>query len=256
MGAGANRPFVYRLKYGRAETVAMAIMALYTGNIGMLMGLAQQMNSGMVAAGMGYNGMAPAAAMGLRRHGIWRRVRATAAGWATAAMAAVAWATGRYGLRRRGLRRHGLRRVWRHDNSHRRDGGVPATSPPGASARGHCGRRAISRAPIWARGAEEGSARMPHVVPNPFDNTLIIQGTPEDVEQIKDLLRQLDVAPRQVLIDAKIYEVDLTGAFSAGLQAYLDKKDTSGVSTGRTLTAIAGSAGLTFREAASFQPQP
>ena len=26
--------WVYRLKYGRAETVAMAIMALYTGNTG------------------------------------------------------------------------------------------------------------------------------------------------------------------------------------------------------------------------------
>ena len=35
-------------------------------------------------------------------------------------------------------------------------------------------------------------------------------------EQIKTLLDQLDVSPRQVLIDAKIYEVDLTGSFEAG----------------------------------------
>ena len=34
------------------------------------------------------------------------------------------------------------------------------------------------------------------------------------------------MAPRQVLVDAKIYELDLTGAFSSGVQAYLDKKDT------------------------------
>ena len=39
---------------------------------------------------------------------------------------------------------------------------------------------------------------MPHVIPNPFDNTLLVQGTPQDIEQIKTLLRQLDVAPRQV----------------------------------------------------------
>ena len=60
---------------------------------------------------------------------------------------------------------------------------------------------------------------MPHVIPNPFDNTLLVQGTPQEWEQIKNLLRQLDVAPRQVLIDAKIYELDLTGAFS-GLESY------------------------------------
>ena len=86
--------------------------------------------------------------------------------------------------------------------------------------------------------------RIPHVVPNPFDNTLIVQGSPEDIEQIKDLLRQLDVAPRQVLIDAKIYEVDLTGSFSAGVQSYLEKKDSGTLSTGRAFTAIAGSAGV------------
>jgi general secretion pathway protein D len=38
-----------------------------------------------------------------------------------------------------------------------------------------------------------------------------VQGTPEQWEQIRHLLEQLDIPPRQVLIDAKIYEVDLTG---------------------------------------------
>jgi len=63
------------------------------------------------------------------------------------------------------------------------------------------------------QGGTSGT-RIPHVIPNPFDNTLLIQGTPQEYEQINSLLRQLDVPPRQVLIDAKIYEVDLTGAFS------------------------------------------
>ena len=74
---------------------------------------------------------------------------------------------------------------------------------------------------------QQTSSQYPHVIPNPFDNTLLVQGTPQDWEQIKSLLRQLDIPPRQVLIDAKIYEVDLTGAFSARCdRRYLDKKDT------------------------------
>jgi general secretion pathway protein D len=44
-----------------------------------------------------------------------------------------------------------------------------------------------------------------------------------------------------VLIDAKIYELDLTGAFSSGVQAYLQKRNSalpSGSATSRALTAI------------------
>jgi general secretion pathway protein D len=80
------------------------------------------------------------------------------------------------------------------------------------------------------------------VIPNPFDNTLLIRGTAQDWEQIKDLLRQIDIPPRQVLIDAKIYEVDLTGALAGGLQSYLDEKGTGPVS--RILNATGGSGGL------------
>src|SRR5262249_31650481 len=84
--------------------------------------------------------------------------------------------------------------------------------------------------------------RIPHIIPNPLDNTLLIQATPQEYEQIQSLLRQLDVAPRQVLIDAKIYEVELTGAFSAGVSAYLEKKDTGS----RILNATSSAAGLTL----------
>jgi general secretion pathway protein D len=80
------------------------------------------------------------------------------------------------------------------------------------------------------------------VIPNPFDNTLLIQGTPQEYEQITNLLRQLDVPPRQVLIDAKIYELDLKGAYSAGLQSFLNKKDEGSIS--RSLTGQAGADGL------------
>jgi general secretion pathway protein D len=69
-----------------------------------------------------------------------------------------------------------------------------------------------------------GPLTQPRIVPNPFDNTLIVQSTPEQWESIRSLLDKLDVSPRQVLIDAKIYEVNLTGSFSAGVEAFLQQK--------------------------------
>jgi general secretion pathway protein D len=73
---------------------------------------------------------------------------------------------------------------------------------------------------------------------------LLVQATSQEWEQINNLLRQLDVPPRQVLIDAKIYELDLTGAFSAGVQSYLDAKNTGPVS--RVLNVASGGSGLTL----------
>jgi general secretion pathway protein D len=79
-------------------------------------------------------------------------------------------------------------------------------------------------------GTPEGTQlKIPRIIPNPFDNTLLIQGTQQEYQQIVKLLEQIDVPPRQVLIEAKIYEVTLTDAFSMGVQAYLQKAGTSPV---------------------------
>jgi general secretion pathway protein D len=93
-----------------------------------------------------------------------------------------------------------------------------------------------------AYGANQPGQRVPHVIPNPFDNTLLIQGTQQEYDQILNLLRQLDVAPRQVLIDARIYEVELTGAFAAGVSAFLEQRDTGS----RALNVATSAAGLTL----------
>jgi len=92
--------------------------------------------------------------------------------------------------------------------------------------------------------------RAPRVVPNPFDNSLLIQGTPQEYEQIVKLLRQLDIAPRQVLIEARIYEVTLSGAFSSGVQAFLQRRGaasgnpTDGTSASRQFLATATGTGV------------
>src|SRR6202023_976698 len=77
--------------------------------------------------------------------------------------------------------------------------------------------------------------RVPRVVANPLNNTLLIQATPQEYENIERLLRDLDVPPRQVLIEAKIYSVDLTHAFGSGVEAKLQTL------TGTTARSFLGS---------------
>jgi general secretion pathway protein D len=61
------------------------------------------------------------------------------------------------------------------------------------------------------------------VVANPFNNTLLIQATPQEYDNILTLLKDLDIPPRQVLIEAKIYSVDLSHAFSSDVAAKLQQ---------------------------------
>jgi general secretion pathway protein D len=68
----------------------------------------------------------------------------------------------------------------------------------------------------------EGSAsgiKVPHIIANPLDNTLLIQATATEYKSILKLLTQIDVPPRQVLIDAKIYEVDVSDVYGGSLTA-------------------------------------
>jgi general secretion pathway protein D len=113
-------------------------------------------------------------------------------------------------------------------------GGLGAFAAPAApAASGSGGTAAGAAKPADQTGsylsggisAFGGGAFPPRIIPNPFDNTLLVQSTPEQWEQIKSLLDQLDISPRQVLIDAKIYEVDLSGSFDAGVQAFLQQRN-------------------------------
>ncbi|MCH7978823.1 MAG: type II secretion system secretin GspD [Acidobacteria bacterium] len=71
-----------------------------------------------------------------------------------------------------------------------------------------------------------GFAALSHIriVPDPVNNQLVIQATAQEYEQIRQTLRDLDIIPRQVMIEAKVYEVDLTGALSAGVSAFLQNR--------------------------------
>ncbi len=104
--------------------------------------------------------------------------------------------------------------------------GQPSTTSPTSDLTGtYLGNAPVPGAP---------AAHIPRVVANPFNNTLLIQATPQEYENILGLLKDLDLPPRQVLIEAKIYSVDLTHAFSSDVSAKL--QNLSGT-TARSLLA-------------------
>jgi general secretion pathway protein D len=84
-------------------------------------------------------------------------------------------------------------------------------------------------ASILAGGA--GTATAPEkrlrIVTDPVSNSIIVQGTAQEYAEIAKTLDKLDIVPRQVMIEARIYEVDLTGALSYGLEYTLQQRSTS-----------------------------
>ena len=73
------------------------------------------------------------------------------------------------------------------------------------------------------------------IVPDEMNNLILVQATKQEWEIVHKTLQQLDFPPRQVLIDAKIYEVAMEGAFSSGVSAMLREKGNTNLST-RKLT--------------------
>jgi len=69
--------------------------------------------------------------------------------------------------------------------------------------------------------------RPPRIVPNPLDNALIIQADAQQIQSILKILKELDIPPRQILLEAKIFEVDLTDQFAAGINYSLVPRDST-----------------------------
>jgi general secretion pathway protein D len=85
----------------------------------------------------------------------------------------------------------------------------------------------------------------PRIIANPLDNKLIIQADAQQYQNILKILKDLDVPPRQILLEAKIYSVTLSDAFTASLTAQLAQKGASGLSPLQLLGSSASSLGLT-----------
>ncbi|MEQ1883664.1 MAG: hypothetical protein ABL967_01280, partial [Bryobacteraceae bacterium] len=103
-------------------------------------------------------------------------------------------------------------------------GGYSAQAP--ANTLGQPGVAGAGAAGTQASGAPPQPAA--RIVANPFDNALIIQADAQQLQNILKILQDIDVAPRQILLEAKIYSVALTGAFSSGVSAQFQKATGSG----------------------------
>jgi general secretion pathway protein D len=75
------------------------------------------------------------------------------------------------------------------------------------------------------RGGEfSGLQETVRLVVDDINNSLIIQSTAADYAYILDTIKKMDVLPRQAIIDARIFEVQLTNDFSFGVNAALQEK--------------------------------
>ena len=216
----------------------MAIMALYSGDPMAMIMMANMMNQGMngngMQGGMGYGGMGGGMGYGGMGYG--------GMGYGGMGYGGMGYGGMGYGgMGNSGYNPYGMTSVAQPPIN--TAFGASATPQPTSGGPGDLTGSYLGMAATGGRPTYKG----PHVIPNPFDNTLLVQGSPQEWEQINSLLRQLDVPPRQVLIDAKIYELQLTGAFSAGVAAYLQKVGTGGSGIpSRILNATSGAAGMTL----------
>ena len=82
------------------------------------------------------------------------------------------------------------------------------------------------------------------IVADEVTNSLVILATPRDYAMIRDVLRKLDIVPRQVLIEAMIAEIQLVGDLAFGLEYALSQGGLAGllgISTAEDGTTTSGS---------------
>ena len=230
--AGAVDNYVYRLKYGRADVMAMAIMALYSGNPMALMALSQ-MNNNMMSSMMG--NIAPGVGGGGYGGGGYGGGGYGGGGYGGGGYGGGGYGGGGYGGGGYG---GGYGGMGGGMSGYGGSGAYQSAMSPFASMMGstsalQTGSQTGATAGaagdqtgtyLGASGTGASNYRGPRIIPNPFDNTLLVQSTPEEWEQISRLLQQLDVPPRQILVEAKIIEVTLTGDLQYGVQSYLQAK--------------------------------
>lgn len=92
------------------------------------------------------------------------------------------------------------------------------------------------------------------IIADPNNNALIVMAKPADYKEIEAVIKELDIMPMQVLIDATIVEVSLTDNLKYGLKWYFDhggaggyalnppgvQRTTTGTGTGTGSTSTTG----------------
>ncbi len=226
---GGVQNFVYKVQYGQADQLAGTLMNLYGYNTGMY--------GGYPAYG-GYGGYGGGSYGGYGGYGGYGAAYPGAGGYG--------------GIARPGMMGGGMMGgggvIQLPPAALGGAGSAPAAPANPAPVTGTASAPAPSGGSTDRTGTYLGAQTAPgapvtgiagslvRIVPDMVNNVIIVQATQQDWEIIHKTLEQLDVAPRQVLIDAQIYEVDLSGALSVGVNAFLQQQGAGTALSTRKLT--------------------
>ncbi|GAB4261555.1 MAG: type II secretion system secretin GspD [Methylomicrobium sp.] len=78
---------------------------------------------------------------------------------------------------------------------------------------------------LMGSGAKVANVGDVRIIPDEINNSLVIVATAQEYSVIKDVIKQLDVMPLQVLIDATIVDVTLTDNLKYGVQWYFQHRN-------------------------------
>ena len=189
-GSAAERLYVYRVKHGDAENLADVLSQLFGGE-----GRGRRDSVGGVAPGLGTSSMG------------------------TSGFGGSGFGTSSFGSSGLGLRSvNAINAVG--------DEGTTTTGIGGDTGGGSIGGGSSSRrgGSLSQRGGGAGSARTlamsseVSIVADAINNSLLVRASPKDYKKILDALKQLDIPPLQVLVEATIVEIILTGNLEYGVQ--------------------------------------
>jgi general secretion pathway protein D len=102
-------------------------------------------------------------------------------------------------------------------------------------------------AQVLTAGQFSGLQGAVRIVADDVNNSLIIQGSPADYDLLLKTIVRMDVLPRQAIIEARIFEIDLTDDLSFGVSATL-----GATQSGQQLTTGSIDASTGALSAASF----
>jgi general secretion pathway protein D len=112
-------------------------------------------------------------------------------------------------------------------NSAQAQAAAGAAAQVAALAQSVTGAKTIAAGGAAGAGSASTEGQLPNamrLMANEPTNTLLIYATEQDFEKVRNVLRTIDVPPRQVLVEATIVEVSLTDDLRYGVQYYLQSQ--------------------------------
>jgi general secretion pathway protein D len=133
-------------------------------------------------------------------------------------------------------------------------------STPEKSLPGSAKEQAV---PLTGGGGTEAAKENIRIIPDEENNLLVVIAPPYEWRTIQNLLRRLDILPRQVLSDVLIAEISLTGQLKYGLEWFFKGNPTvtststtdgttSSTTSSLNFSAFTGPAGAAFTGGSGF----